>query len=60
MNAMTQIAQTLQTMTKTPEERRREKNRRYYERNAERWVWYAQIQRLRSLAKLLGVANAHH
>lgn len=57
---MAHIAETLQTLSKTPEQRRREKNQRYYERNAERWVWYAQIQRLRYWARLLGVADAHH
>lgn len=53
MDAMTQIAATLGSISKTPQEKRREKNQRYYQRNSEGLRFYrVYVNRLRTLAKL--------
>ena len=55
MDAIASMASTIQRITaqQTPEERRRAKNRRYYERNRDRWAIYERIKTLRALARLL-------
>ena len=53
MDAMTQVAQYLGSIPITPEERRRAKNRRYYERNKHYWQWWEDIRRLKDLRDLL-------
>jgi hypothetical protein len=53
MDAMTQIATTLAAVPQTPEEKRRAKNKRYYERNKHYWQWWEDIRRLKALRDLL-------
>lgn len=53
MDAMTQMAQALGSIPTTPEEKRRAKNRRYYERNQFIWEMNGQIKKLRRLLKRL-------
>jgi hypothetical protein len=61
MDAMTQIANTLQAIPQTPEERRRAKNKRYYERNKHYWQMWEDIRRLKWLRDLLtGDDYAHN
>ncbi len=43
MNPFDALVASLARMVKTKAERRRETNRRYYERNADRWPFYAHL-----------------
>ena len=50
IDAFASMAQTLQALNPTREERRRNRNARYYERNRERWSAYRRLMyRLRAL-----------
>lgn len=65
MDAMEQAVQALTVPKPTREERlrqrRKERNRDYYERNREIWRWFNEIKKLRALHRLLtGEGNAHH
>jgi hypothetical protein len=53
VDAFEHMTATLSKIVQTPEERRRAKNRRYYERHREVWHWYGQIRKLRRLRDLL-------
>ncbi len=57
MDAIEQAVQVLTVPKPTREEllkqRRRERNRDYYERNREIWVWFERIRKLRELRQLL-------
>lgn len=50
---MSQIAQTLGAIPQTSQEKRRAKNRRYYEKNRFIWQFYNDIRKLRQLRDLL-------
>lgn len=61
MNAIAQITNTLSAIPSTPEERRRAKNKRYYERNRHYWQMWEDIRRLKDLRDLLfGVKHANY
>lgn len=53
MNAFTQMADVLGAIKKTPEQRRQARNRRYYERNRDRWSVHHAVVRLYRLRDLL-------
>lgn len=57
MNAIEQTVAVLTAPKPTRDEllkqRRRERNRDYYERNREIWVWFNEIKKLRALYRLL-------
>lgn len=61
MNAMLQMANVLGAIPQTAEEKRRAKNKRYYERNKHYWQWWEDIRRLKDLRDLLtGAKHAHN
>lgn len=60
MDAMKQMAQQLASIPQSPEERRRAKNRRYYERHREIWQWFNEIRKLRALQALLEGGDRAH
>lgn len=49
MNAMTHMADVLCALKKSPEQLRREKNRRYYANHRARWPFYGYIRRLKAM-----------
>lgn len=58
MGAISQMAEQLSSIPQTPAERRRAKNRRYYECHREIWRMFNEIKKLRALHMLLfGVPN---
>ena len=61
MDAMTQIAGVLGSITQTPQERRKAKNRRYYEKVRDMHQWRWKLRRLAEVAALItGELHAHH
>lgn len=60
MDAIKQMAEQLGSIPQTPQERRRAKNRRYYERHRHIWHMFNEIRKLRALhALLFGESHAH-
>lgn len=63
MNAIEQAVRVLTVPKPTHQEwlrqRRKERNRDYYERNREIWRWFNEIKKLRALHRLLTGETSH-